>query len=109
MSRARHRILNPARDLAFIGARLDAELRRQHAPLLIQVAFVEADLHARERSQTAPPGPRTPPHLHPGSDRFNVRTGLTRPVAIRRVPNSSRRQHAFQHCAPVFTTGRDRP
>jgi hypothetical protein len=38
-------------DLVWVGTRLDAKLSRQHSLFLVQVTFVEADLHARESGE----------------------------------------------------------
>lgn len=49
--------LDPLRDLAYVGARLDAELGGEYTAVFVRVAFVEADLHPRELGQQiASPG-----------------------------------------------------
>src|ERR1700722_19362697 len=45
--RATAAFVNPPRDLAGVGARLDAQLRREHPPVFIEGAFVKPAFHPR--------------------------------------------------------------
>lgn len=55
--RASPAFVNPPRNLAGVGARLDAQLRREHPPVFIEVAFMEPDFRPGElRQQITAPG-----------------------------------------------------